>query len=59
MNKSSASNNDNAGQINICDGYGCSKKAIENVEVPFGILGSISKKYCQNCADKFRGIKVC
>ena len=58
MNKSSASNNDNAGQINICDGYGCPKIAIENVEVTAGILGLISKKFCQNCADRFRGIKV-
>jgi hypothetical protein len=58
LNKSSASNDVNAGQINICDGYECPKNAIENVELRVGILGPISKKFCQNCADKFRGIEV-
>lgn len=58
MNRTSTSNNDNTGQINICDGYECWNSAIENVDVSVGILGLISKKFCQDCADKIRDIKV-
>ena len=42
MNELSTSRTVSAGQINICDGYRCSKNAIENLDISLGILGPIS-----------------
>ncbi len=58
MNEPSTSRTVSTGQIIICDGYRCSKNAIESLDISLGILGAISLKLCKDCADKIRGIKV-
>jgi hypothetical protein len=38
---------------NICEAYGCSKKATTKISVKVGQLGSISLDLCANCTEKF------
>jgi hypothetical protein len=38
---------------NICEGYGCFKKAATKIAVKVGQLGSISLDLCTDCVKKF------
>jgi hypothetical protein len=38
---------------NICEAYGCFKKATTKISVKVGQLGSISLDLCNNCTKKF------
>jgi hypothetical protein len=38
---------------NICEAFGCSKKATTKISVKVGHLGSIFLALCANCTEKF------
>jgi len=41
----------------VCDGFGCSKKPTENIELHAGTFGTISLNLCKSCLKKFSGSK--